>query len=385
MKQPTAKLPPIKLSDGADPPTEFRMFRMGENPTEKGTFLLDADDAEACLDAQAAYGNDLSIDWGHGAFEEANGKPQPAAGWIGGLELRPDGLWAVQVTWTELAAGMIRRREQRYFSPAFETDEKGHIRKVLNVALTLIPATHNLIPLVASRHGGRNPAPTRKLNMADKYCKASELTALADEIEKNEKASDSDKEMAKRLRKLAEDGEEMGEKKKETTSDDDEEGDDKDKSEKQAASRLGKLAMDLTGKKDPAAAAGALQAWKESHGDVAKLSKQVAELTAGNRKAEVDAEIAKASRAGKVTPAMFKSGRLQRMGMRDLEELKGFIEEMPVVVSMNDGNPVELNSGDPEKAGNLVPSAEQKKILVELGVDLNDKNAVRAILSGMQR
>ena len=41
----------------------------------------------------------------------------PAAGWIAGLEIRPDGLWAKNATWTARAQTLLATGEYRYFSP----------------------------------------------------------------------------------------------------------------------------------------------------------------------------------------------------------------------------------------------------------------------------
>jgi phage I-like protein len=382
MKHRTALPTLIRLSAGGEPPGEFRLFPMGTIETTKGTFYLDPDDAQACLEAQAAYGNDLSIDWGHGAFEEAEGKPQPAAGWIGGLELRGDGLWAVRVTWTETAAGMLKRREQRYFSPAFTTDKAGHIRSIINCALTLIPATHGLIPLVASRAGNRGVAARKLNNMADKYCKAAALLALADEMDGDEKASDEDKAMAAKLRKLAEDAEEL----KLAEGDDEPDGDEGEKAsddepdgdEKKQASRIAKLAREVTGKRTPAEVEGVLLAYKEARGQVETLSKQVAELTRGNRAGEVADLISKASRAGKLAPAQKKWAT--DYGMKDLAGFKAYLDAAPVLVSMKDGRPVETASADPSSVPTEL-TTEQIAMFQKAGIDTSDPKALVSFLN----
>lgn len=386
---------PVRLSAGTDPPAEFRLFPVGEVRTEKGTFYLEPDDAQACLEAQAAYGNDLSIDYGHGAFEEASGTPQPAAGWIGGLELRPDGLWAVGVSWTETAAGMLRRREQRYFSPAFETDEAGHIRKILNVALTLIPATHELTPLVASRRGGRNPVSTRKLNMADKYCKASDIAALADDMEKMGDTFDGAKSMAARLRKLAEDAkdaEEMaedhpepdGDEAPKTTADESddaekaaEDGDDAEKTaddeepkQTKRASRadlsLVALAKELTGKSSPSEVAGALRALVSHKKQNAELTSRVKRLEDDLRRRDVEALVQKHSRPNtkdcKLAPSQ-KSWAV-KLGMTDLAQLEAYLKDAPVLAGPASAAP------EQEAIGTVIAlSAQEKKIAEQMGND----------------
>src|SRR5690606_21758833 len=72
-----------------------------------------------------------------------------AAGWFE-LEVRNGELWAVNVRWTPPAAEALRRKEWRFMSPAFSTDDEGRITSLLNVALTNLPATRRLEPLMAA-------------------------------------------------------------------------------------------------------------------------------------------------------------------------------------------------------------------------------------------
>lgn len=140
--------------------TEVRLFKFGENPTEKGTFLLTKADAAACVKAWRARGTDLSWDYEH-AVTEIQAHGAPAAAWCG-LEVRGDGLWAVNIRWTSKARAHLEAKEYRYCSPFFEHDEAGHVRNIINIALTNIPATHGISPLVAAsalarRKGKRGP------------------------------------------------------------------------------------------------------------------------------------------------------------------------------------------------------------------------------------
>ncbi|AZF88289.1 hypothetical protein [Meiothermus phage MMP7] len=111
-------------------------------------FLFDREAAASVIERWREYGNRLSIDYEHQALEPVTNGPVPAAGWFD-LELREDGLWAINVEWTERAQALLAGREYRYFSPAFYTDEKGRIVELINLALTNIPATKRMQPLVA--------------------------------------------------------------------------------------------------------------------------------------------------------------------------------------------------------------------------------------------
>lgn len=134
-------------------PTEFRLFVSGWNDTENGRFLFDSSAAEAVMSAYGAHEVDRMIDLEHLSLdaESANFDPD-ARGWCK-LEVREDGsLWAVGVTWTPDGESRLRDKRQRYVSPAFEVEAKSNrITKIINIALTALPATHGTPELVAAR------------------------------------------------------------------------------------------------------------------------------------------------------------------------------------------------------------------------------------------
>lgn len=140
----------LDLMPGAEPPTEFRIFRAGQNETSKGTFTFTGDSQADVLAAFAEHGQDqLPIDFDHGMVSgPGTADSGKAAGWFT-LDIRNGELWAVNVQWTPAAADMLRNREFRFISPAFLTDASGRITRLINVAITNLPATKNLVPLVA--------------------------------------------------------------------------------------------------------------------------------------------------------------------------------------------------------------------------------------------
>lgn len=144
----------VSLSDGDTLPTEFRLFTAGKVDTLKGSFLFDEVAAKDVLSAHADYGNDLCLDYDH-AMQDPFCSPRDriAAGWFG-LEVRDGELWAVNVRWTPAATRQLTDREWRYMSPAFTVSgENRRIARVINCALTNIPATKNLTPIAASQAG----------------------------------------------------------------------------------------------------------------------------------------------------------------------------------------------------------------------------------------
>ena len=148
----------VRLDDGGErtPPREFMIFPLGKTITTlKGTFVLTDEGAAEVMQRYVEHGTDLHLDYEHLSIEpEKNANPElaVAAGWFD-LELRNDGLWAVNVRWTPRAEKMLRNGEYRYISPAFHADEEGYIHELLNVALTNLPATDNLNALVAASLG----------------------------------------------------------------------------------------------------------------------------------------------------------------------------------------------------------------------------------------
>ena len=101
---------------------------------------------EAILAQSRAYHGetDIVVDYDHQALAvmaPGSGKTAKAAGWVKGLEVRDDGIWA-NIEWTAVAAASIKEKEYRYLSPVIPHDAKGNVRMVLSVSLTNVPAYH---------------------------------------------------------------------------------------------------------------------------------------------------------------------------------------------------------------------------------------------------
>lgn len=110
------------------------------------------------MTAYQAHGVDLMIDLEHQSLDGAaptDPTARDARGWAR-LELRPDGsLWAVGVKWTADGAARLAEKRQRYVSPAFEIDpETKRVTKIVNVAITALPATHETPALIAAAARG---------------------------------------------------------------------------------------------------------------------------------------------------------------------------------------------------------------------------------------
>lgn len=142
------------------PPTEFLLIPFGEVKVERACagsdFVFTRRHAESAVRWFERIGRKLAIDYEHQSFDRFNTRAdglRPAAGWIGGLEIRSDGLWAVDVSWTERARELLRAGEYRYFSPViFWTDEdQSDVAALGPVALTNDPAMHGVRALAARR------------------------------------------------------------------------------------------------------------------------------------------------------------------------------------------------------------------------------------------
>ena len=149
---------------GGEPVEEFLLIPFGEVEVERplagGDFVFTRAHAESACAWFARMGRKLAIDYEHQSLGRYNARPdglRPAAGWIGRLEVRDDGLWACEVSWTARARELLRSGEYRYFSPViYWTDEDyTDVAGLGPVALTNDPAMRGVRPLAAVRCAGR--------------------------------------------------------------------------------------------------------------------------------------------------------------------------------------------------------------------------------------
>ncbi len=152
----------LSIAIGADPPKEFRLFKAGANSNRNGPpAIFDDIAARDVMANHAQHGADGMLDLEHLSLDDSSPHYDPdARGWYQ-LELRPaekpqpgaaNDLYSVAVTYTEDGDARIRGKRQRYISPAFTRDPKtNRVRRLINVALTALPASDDLTPLVAAR------------------------------------------------------------------------------------------------------------------------------------------------------------------------------------------------------------------------------------------
>lgn len=293
---------------GDEPPSEFRIFTAGKVETCKGTFTFDDAAARSVLAKYADQGNELMVDYDHASLGSSFA-PDPAqagkaAGWFQ-LELRGGELWAVNVRWTEPAAEALRRKEWRYMSPTFATDDDGRIVDLLNVALTNIPATKKLEPLMAASQrvsldgGSMDPAKVKE----------------AIEALKNEDGAKA-LELLESMIASAAGGEEtpaeeppMDEPPPEMTSEDPPAASEDEQATKAASEKLTKL----TGKASPSEQLEEIERWRASHVELteerAKVAKDQAALELSDRRRLI-ADLVK---LGAETPATAWAGDAKKL------------------------------------------------------------------------
>jgi phage I-like protein len=257
----------LAMGDGQErtPPKEMRIFPMGMIDTAKGPFIFDEEAAKMCMAAYSDQGNELFFDYDHRSLSEM-GPPDSgkAAGWFL-LELRADGLWAVNIRWTPAAAAGLSAGEWRYFSPAFLVDDNRRICALINVALTNNPATKNMTPLVAAS-ARRASEKARKDTM-----NAPLLVALG----LAETASDADAiAAAQSLNANA-----------------------------QTLSATVRDLLALTAKPNAAEALATVKAWQDSHDKLAAAQTELSSLRADNDRRQMDDLIKAGKAAGKITAA----------------------------------------------------------------------------------
>lgn len=145
----------VERAVAGGPPTAFRIWKAGDNPTDHGPTVFSDRSAQMLIAEQAMRGNLYSIDVDHKSLSpDAPIDLRKAVGYHR-IEVRGGELWATNVEWAEtVRAGLTKEPpEWRYFSPAYDVDpETDEVVSYLNTALTNNPATWNVTAL-ASRAG----------------------------------------------------------------------------------------------------------------------------------------------------------------------------------------------------------------------------------------
>lgn len=116
------------------------------------------DQPEAILEAFAADGKDIPIDWEHATEIKApKGEQAPAASWIKELALREGGSVWGRTEWTPKGKESIAAREYRYLSPVFIFSvESNRILRITSCGLTNRP--NLFLQAINQQQHGKEPS-----------------------------------------------------------------------------------------------------------------------------------------------------------------------------------------------------------------------------------
>lgn len=130
-----------------------KLLPLGLVHSTKGDFLVDNESFQSIRCKFSERQLQIPIDYEHQTLKDMQA---PAAGWIGDIVLKSDGIYGA-VDWTERAAEYLKNREYRYLSPVVLT--QGKERRVValhSAALTNTPAINAMTPIACSDKPSRD-------------------------------------------------------------------------------------------------------------------------------------------------------------------------------------------------------------------------------------
>lgn len=136
----------------------FHIAAFGEWPHKPTglTQIIDEESADEIIKAFTEFAAapnwpGVLVDFDHQSLDQD--KPTVAAGWIGGLQKRPTGLWA-QIRWSDLGRKSLEGGRYRFISPVWRSsdcaklgDDRIRPLKLMNCAVTNDPNIKGLFPL----------------------------------------------------------------------------------------------------------------------------------------------------------------------------------------------------------------------------------------------
>lgn len=343
---------PLELDAAGKAPTEFCIFRAGNNTSEKGTYLFDELSQELVMGKYAQRGVPMMMDYEHQSMVtppiEA---PASAREFV--PEVRNGELWATKILWNDRALSYLENREYRLFSPAFSyqklEDGRMRVTKLMNVALTNNPALHNIEPLMAASDKDDDMDEEMKKLKAQLSALEEKCTALA---AANASLSAANLDFKKKF-----------------------EDDDEEDEEAKATATLRDEVVSLTGKKDLKEATGVLRsiALKAKNSDQAVT--RLAEIEAEGRDKEFVAMLDAGFKEGKISKAQREQfwekkgrGEDKHVTVEGLAMLKDFLPTAPVQITLRDSAQAD---------GKATPySKDEKSIMLRMG--LNNPEEIKA-------
>lgn len=163
-------------------PAEIHIVPIGEWK-ERG-FRITKEDCQDIIRNFDSFGIKLVIDYEHQSLNSsANGLPAPASGWIGRLELREKGVYAVEIEWSDEAKELIESKRYRYISPVIVFEDRDpHTDSWIGCSLHSVALTNtpyfrdDLEPIINSRYGAQIAAKSDKPAQAGANSKEKNMT-----------------------------------------------------------------------------------------------------------------------------------------------------------------------------------------------------------------
>jgi phage I-like protein len=359
-------------------PSEFRLFRYGVNDTMKGQFVFDEHSAETTMAMYAKQSVPYMGDYEHMSLVKPPIKA-PASITEFVPAIRPDAsgkpeLWATQVQWTDDARRELEAGQYRLYSPAFmpDVDESGvptpdnHINYLINVALTNLPASYGLQPLVAA-----SAAQTSEGDPMDEKLK--ELAAKLEQAEKDrEEFKGLCQKMSATVLKLT--GKSFDDWAKEE-SDEHSEG---DAEEAKALTALKAKVCEITGKTDLVEATGALVTLGAQSKELVALKADQVKLAAEQAEKDFTALLEKGIAEFKIPPAEKESLIALKADAgvaHAIKYLTGRVSGAALVHGKEPKQPHPASSITPERAQVAAISAGRFGGVVALKASLTDEAA----------
>lgn len=304
----------------------------GVNKAKGKEYVID-DEAFARIEsAFAAKGIDLVVDFEHqthGALTDSPAKDgrAPAAGWISKLELnkvgrdgRGPGVYGL-VAWVGDTPELLTSKRYRYISPTMVVNDDGLVNEIVSAGLTNFPAIHGMRPVLNRRTSASGVNAMKTGGLRAGITATNKLVTFADDGAQVADSAASDLFSKIRAKVGAPDGATMSE------------------VFSMILEKLGGNEADPAANKELAAHKAGLDAMKAQ---LTELSHQLSQVTArntaletANKASRLDAIVAEAESAGRITPAMkvaCKETYASLFKADDGVSLKAMFDSFPAIV-----------------------------------------------------
>jgi phage I-like protein len=304
-------------------PSEFRLFHAGLNHTSKGDFTFDDIAAQLVMEAFQARNHSVPL---MGDYEHMSLATPPIKAlasctqFVPAIKRDANGgpeLWATEVQWTDEARKELEAGQYRMYSPAFVPSEDGRIAALINFALTNLPASYDIAPLVAASEG----APSKDNDMEE------ELKALKEQLAQAQKDSEALKGTCESMKALCL-------KKLGKSFDDWSKEESAENEDAKELTALRSQVIAITGKASVSEAIGAINLMATQAAELVTLKTKIEADKTTAEEAEFTALCESSVKEGKLPPAMkasFVALKTELGTTKALSALKAFVPTEPIV------------------------------------------------------